>query len=536
MRRKINFMAILGVLVLPALFLGLPAQAAEPMRGGEMVTSYGQFPTHFNAAIKSGAATAGPAVQIFSSLVDFDSDWNPIPYTAESWEKSDDGLTYTFHLVEDAVFHDGKPVTAADVAFTFETVKKNHPFGLSMLGPVDRVEAVDAHTAVFKLSKPHPALLLALSPALFPILPEHVYGDGQPIQKHPANAAPVGSGPFELTEFKSGEYFILERNDAFFRDGRPYLDRVIGRRITDPSAVMIALKRGDVHYAGFNGGMRLKQIESLKKEKHVEVTDKGYAAIGAIYFLEFNLRLDKFKDVRVRQAIAHAMDLDFVTQKLHYGYSKKATGPIISRMPWYTEDVPMYEHNLEKANQLLEEAGFPKNEDGIRLTAKITWYPAEPDSMRTMGEYLKSQLKKAGIELELQPPADFPTWWKTVAAWDHELTMSNIYSYADPMIGVHRLYLCDNIKHVTWTNTSGYCNPELDKIMAAASTETDFDKRKALYEDFQQILKKDLPLIWTHEAPYNTIHHKSLMNVGEGIWGGLSPSDNIYWVDGKTPK
>jgi peptide/nickel transport system substrate-binding protein len=179
-------------------------------------------------------------------------------------------------------------------------------------------------------------MLLALSPPLFPILPEHLYGDGQTIQKHPANVEAIGSGPFKLAEFKAGEYFILERNDDFFRDGRPYLDRVIGRFIGDPSATMIALKRGDVHLAGFNGGMRLKQMESLRSESHIEVTDEGYAAIGAIYFLECNLRLDKFKNVRVRRAIAHAMDLDFVTQKLHDGYSKKATGPIISKMPWYT--------------------------------------------------------------------------------------------------------------------------------------------------------------------------------------------------------
>ena len=378
-------------------------------------------------------------------------------------------------------------------------------------------------------------MLLALSPALFPILPQHVYGDGQPIQKHPANVQAVGSGPFKLSEFKAGEYFILERNENFFRKGRPYLDRYIGRSISDPSAIMIALKRGDVHSAGFNGGMRLKQIESLKKLDHLTVTDKGYAAISAIYFLEFNLRVDKFKDVRVRRAIAHAVDLDFVTQKLHFGYSRKATGPINSKMPWYSSNVPMYEHDLEKANKLLDEAGYPKNDEGVRFTATITWFPAEPDSMQTMGEYMKSQLKKVGIELELRQPADFVTWWKTVAAWEHELTMSNIYSYADPMIGVHRLYLCDNIKHVTWANTSGYCNEELEKVMAQASTETDVTARKALYERFQQILKTDLPLLWTHEAPYYTIHHKHLMNMDTGIWGGLSPADIVYWKDGKTP-
>jgi peptide/nickel transport system substrate-binding protein len=535
MGTKRNSWAILCLALIVSATTLAAAQGSEIKRGGDMVNVFGQFPNHFNAAIMSGAATAGPAAQIFSSLIDFDNAWNPIPYTAESWKISEDGLTYTFNLVKRAVFHDGKPVTAADVAFTFDIVKNNHPFGGSMLGSVDRVETPDEHTVVFRLSKTNPAMLFALSPALFPILPKHIYDDGQPIQKHPANVKAVGSGPFKVAEFKAGEYFILERNENFFREGRPYLDRFIGRAITDPGAITIALRKGEAHSAGFNGGLRLRQIDTLKGADNLVVTDQGYDAIGVIYFLEFNLRHDKFKDVRVRRAIAHAVDLDFVTQKLHGGYSKKSTGPIHSGMPWYTADVPAYAFDLDKANTLLDEAGYPRKAGGVRFGATITWFPAEPDSMQTMGEYLKSQLKKVGIELELRPPADFVTWWKTVAAWEHEMTMSNIYSYADPVIGVHRLYRCDNIKHVTWTNTSGYCNPELDEVMAQASTATDAAARKALYARFQQILKNDLPLLWTHEGSYHTIYHKNLKNMNEGIWGGLSPADAIYWVDGKTP-
>ena len=114
--------------------------------------------------------------------------------------------------------------------------------------------------------------------------------------------------------------------------------------------------------------------------------------------------------------------------------------------------------------------------------------------------------------------------------------MSNIFSYADPMVGVHRLYLCDNQKHVVWTNTSGYCNPKLEEVMQKAATENNVEKRKALYVQFQQILTDDLPLIWTHEAPYQTIYSKDLRNVNTSVWGSMSPSDQLYWKDGKAPK
>ena len=191
---------------------------------------------------------------------------------------------------------------------------------------------------------------------------------------------------------------------------------------------------------------------------------------------------------------------------------------------------------LEKANQLLDEAGFPRKENGMRFSATISWYPSSPDNMVVMGEYLKSQLRKIGLDLELRPPADFGTWIKWVSGWEYDLTMNAIYSYGDPMVGVHRLYRCDNIKHVVWTNTAGYCNPELDDIMEKASIETDTAKRMDLYAKFQQILTKDLALVWTHEGTFSTLYHKDLRGVVGSIWGSMSPMDGIYWKDGHHPK
>ena len=538
MRRK-SWYTWLILLAAFTLVIGVSrGYAGSPKRGGDIISAYGQFPRHFNHGIQSGAATASPGTQIFAALVEIDQNFQPVPYLAKSWEISDDKLTYTFHLVEGATFHDGKPITSEDVAFSFETVKKNHSFGPSMLGPVDRVETPDKYTAVFKLSKPHPAMFIVTSPPLLPILPKHVYNeeDNGPIRKNPANTKPVGSGPFKLVEFKPGDYFILERYENYFKPGQPYIDRIIGRRIKDPNANFISLKKGDVHMTMFNSGLRLSQIEILKKVPHLVVSPKGYEAIAAVYFLEFNLRKDLFKDVRVRRAIAHAMDRNFLTQKLHRGYSRPATGPLHSSFPWYSGDVMKYDYNLEKANKLLDEAGYPRKAGGMRFSVSIDWYPGEPDSMDTVAEYLKPQLKKIGIDVKLNPPADFLSWYKRIAGWQHDLTMSNIFSYADPMVGVHRLYLCDNQKHVVWTNTSGYCNPKLEEVMQSAATETDVAKRKALYVQFQQILTEDLPLIWTHEAPYQSIYHKDLQDVFTSVWGSMSPSDKVYWKDGKMPK
>ena len=148
------------------------AQAASP---NTLVIATTQVPRHFNGAVQSGMATAMPSAQIFASPLRYDENWKPQPYLAQSWDVASDGLSVTLHLVKNALFHDGQPVTSEDVAFSIMAIKANHPFQ-TMLAAVDKVETPDPFTAVIRLSHPNPALLLAMSPALMPILPKHVYG------------------------------------------------------------------------------------------------------------------------------------------------------------------------------------------------------------------------------------------------------------------------------------------------------------------------------------------------------------------------
>ena len=223
------------------------AQTDKTPRGGTFKIIY-QEPTHLNMAIVSGTPTGVPGTQIFAGLLQFDEKFQPRPYLATKWDISPDGRTYTFHLQKGATFHDGKPITSADVAFSLETVTKNHPFGVAMFRAVDKVETSDPHVAVFKLKHPYPAFLAATHPLLLPIIPKHIYGEGE-IRKNPANIKPVGSGPFKFVEWKKGQHIILERNPNFFRKGQPYLDRIILEFITDPAARTVALETGATHFA-----------------------------------------------------------------------------------------------------------------------------------------------------------------------------------------------------------------------------------------------------------------------------------------------
>lgn len=502
---------------------GMLAQAAE--RGGTLVIGETQKPRHLNPAVQSGTATAVPGAQIFATPLRFDENWNPQPYLAESWEVADDGLAVTLTLRANAKFHDGKPITSEDVAFSIKTVQENHPFE-AMFAPVTAVETPDARTAILKLSHPHPAILLAMSSALLPIIPKHIYGDGQDPKSHPANSAPVGSGPFKLVEFKPGEHIILERNPDFFLEGKPYLDRIIIRHYKDAISLALAVDKGEVDMYPFLAGAR--DIERLKKNDNLVVTKDGYAAVGPVNWLAFNTKREPFDDVRVRKAIAYALDRNFVVNALQAGASTPATGPIANGSPFYTDDVEHYDVDLDKAATLLDEAGHPEK-DGTRFALTIDYLPGLPEQQKSIAEYLRSQLKKVGIDVTVRTAPDFPTWAKRVSSRDFDLTMDIVFNWGDPVIGVHRTYLCSNIKEgVIWSNTQSYCNPEVDALLEQAGQEQDPEKRKALYTQFQKIVVDEVPITYVNLMPYHTAYSKKIGNPPLTVWGTMAPLDEVY--------
>ena len=529
--RKLGLLGVTAILAGMAASGSLTGALAEtPKKGGTLLLGHDSL-RHLNPAIQSGNSTGIPGTQIFAGLIQLDDKFNAHPYLAKSWEVSADGLSYTFRLVENATFHDGKPVTSADVAFSLGVVKKNHPFGIAMFAAVDRVDTPDPKTAIIRLSVPHPALLPALSPVLMPVLPKHIYGDGQDIKKHPANSKPIGAGPFKFVEWKKGEHVILERNENFFRPGRPYLDRIVLKIYKEASMRRLALETGKIHYAAF-AGIRVASLPPLRKNPDLDFTTKGYGALGPTNYVEFNHRRAPLSDVRVRKAISHAIDRDFITQKLHLGVSTPLYGPFHHTSPWATDDLVKYDYDLDKARKLLDEAGLKPDANGVRakLTMEIPTF--HPDSMKSVGEFLKSQLHKIGLDITLRASPDFGTWAKRVSNWEHDMSMNAIWNYPDPVIGVHRAYLCTNQKKGTiWSNTEGYCNKRVDEILGKAAVETDFAKRKALYAEFQKIVTDELPFAWTNEEPYVTIYNKKVKNRPLSVWGAMQPMDEVYLSD-----
>ena len=436
-----------------------------------------------------------------------------------------DGLSLTLHLVKGAKFHDGTPITSEDVAFSIMAIKANHPFK-AMYAPVSGVDTPDPYTAVIRLSKPHPAILLCMSPVLCPIMPKHVYGTDPNIRQNPANKAPIGSGPFKFVEWKPGDYIMLEKNKDFFIKGKPHVDRVIIKIIPDMNNRVIAVERGEVDAMPFFDSLR--EVKRLSGDKNLVVTNKGYAGIGSLDWVAFNTGKKPFDDVRVRQAAAYAIDRNFFAKVIMMGLVTPSATPITPFSPFYTKDVNMYDVNLEKAKKLLDEAGYPVKADGTRFTVTVDYAPGSPTT-KMMAEYLKPQLAKVGIDAKIRISPDFGTWAERVSNYNFDITTDNVFNWGDPVIGVHRTYSSANIvKGVPFSNTQQYRNPKVDAIMEQAASEVDNEKRAKLYKEFQQIVMNDVPIYFMTTTAYHTIYNKRVGNVPASIWGFLAPYMDVY--------
>jgi len=519
-----------------ALLAVAPLQAAEPKRGGTLTFSYQPEPSALSTISTTAVPTALVSTKIFESLLEYEGgELKPMPGLAESWTMSADGRTHTFKLRGDVKFHDGKPLTSADVKFSVEKlVAPYHSRGKVYFGELEAVDAPDARTVVFKLKKPVPYFLKAFQPSETPILPKHLlesldFSDAKNVRQAEFMQKPVGTGPFMFKEWKKGSHVTLERNPNYWKKGRPYLDQVIFRVIPDGAARAIALETGELDLAPMNA-VPQADIARLGKLNHIQLSNEGAEGLGPLLWLEVNLREKPLSDVRVRKAISMAIDRKKVVDVMWYGQGKPATGPLVSGNPWYDKKLKPFEYNLQKANQLLDAAGYPRGANGTRfkMTQHFTPYG---ESFVRLAEYTKNELGKLGIVVETQS-ADMGGWLKAVYTdWSYQMTNNFTHNYSDPAIGTQRAFVSSNIrKGASFTNSMGYKNDKVDELFAKAAIEIDDGKRAAQLAEVQQILADELPVIFLVEIAYSHLFNKRVHGL---ITNGISMYSNwdSVWVD-----
>jgi peptide/nickel transport system substrate-binding protein len=493
-----------------------------PVAGGTLVIGSTQVPRHLNGTVQSGLATAVPGTQLNASPLLFDANFNPQPYLAESWEVSEDGLSVTLNLVEGAVFHDGEAITSEDVKFSIETARDNHPFK-TMFAPVTDVETPDDLTAIVNLSQPHPAILLAMSPGLLPIIPEHIFNDGQDMKEHPRNTEDfVGSGPFRLVEYEAGSVIRMEKFEDFFIPERPYLDEIIIQISPDPSTIVLGLEGGEIDLSTTLGSAA--NILRVRDNDELVLTAEGHEAIGPVNWLEFNVEDEVLSDVNVRQAIAYAVDREFLADVIEQGTVFPVTTGIVPASPFHNDGTEQYDTDLDKARQLLADAGYGEGE----LSIAVDYIP--PGQQAT-AEYVVQALQDIGIDASLNTSADFPSWAGRVSAGDHQMTVNQVWNWGDPVIGVHRTYLSSNRVGAIWTNNTGYENAEVDALFEKAGQALDRSERIALYSDAQAIIADEVPIHFLSTSPFWQALSPRVQNPPVGIWGTMSPMLDVWLAE-----
>ncbi|MBS7699871.1 MULTISPECIES: ABC transporter substrate-binding protein [unclassified Chelatococcus] len=474
----------------------------------EPSTLLAAFNTTAEVAVISGKMTEG--------LLTYDFNLKPQPQLATSWEVAPDGLTISFKLRDGVKWHDGKPFTSADVAYSImEILKKHHPRGRGVFAKVTAVETPDPLTAILKLSEPAPALMYALAAWESPMVPKHVY-DGTDVLKNPANNAPIGTGPFKFVEWQRGSHITLEKNPAYWETGKPLLDKIIVRFYAEPSARVAAFEVGELHLGG-EGPVPLNEVKRFQDNAKFKVEMRGIELTNNNDVLELNLRNPHLAKLPVRQALMHAIDRDAMRKTVWYGLAEELTGPIPKTLPhFYSADVPSYPYDIAKAEALLDEAGYPKGADGTRFKLTLVW-PNIGDTYGRAGQFLRQQLRKVGIELDLKP-GDVPSVIRRVYTdYDFDILILPCTVAADPSIGLQRFYHSAAIKQGTpFVNASGYHNPEMDEILSKASVELDPTKRATLFKRFQQIAMTDLPILPLARPIYVAIANAKVDNFVTG--------------------
>lgn len=468
--------------------------------GDTLVIAVTGDPGHFNPGITTGFNVHAITGSIFNGLVELDDNANPSPDLAESWAVSDDGTTYRFHLAKDVQWHDGEPFSSADVKFTFEEILLNYhsrtKSGLSdILGSID---TPDENTVVFNFNAPYAPLLQRLNSTEAPILPKHIYENVDDPQAAEENLNPIGTGPFKLAEYRIDDSIRLIRNENYFKEGLPHLDEVIFRVIPDQNTQLLALEAGEVDFIWrVPGG----EIERLREDENIQLysLNSGPGGGFCIPTLTFNLERDVFQDLRVRQAIAHAVEREQILQQVIFGQGKVATGPINSQMEFaYTDHVTAYAHDVDRANALLDEAGYEADNDGVRFTINLLLFP----SFIKYAEVIRENLGDAGINVEVTPLERSAFLPRVFGERDFDTNIISYCNNTDPSIGVSRMYLSTNIGDIPFSNGAAYVNPEIDELFAAAAQNPDTAARGEIYAQIQQLLTDELPYLWLVETKF----------------------------------
>ncbi len=505
----IHTLVVTVLVVLSVLGPAAPGFAA----GRDLVLGLSGDATSLNPVLATDSMSYIVEWPLFDSLLELDPSLNVRPLLAESWEVSKDGLIYTFKLKKGVKWHDGKPFTARDVAFTFysvldpkvttphrayfdalvgfpELTAKDNPKRPEELA-VRPIEVVDDHTVRFRLRYPSGSFLAVLVNPRAGIVPEHLL-KGVDLNTADFNRKPVGTGPFKFVEWRRGERLVMEANEQY-HGGRPALNRLIFRIIPDAVVLLQELKAGGVDFIEnppLTEVARLKQTAGLK----VLVADNtSYTYVG------WRQDLAPFNDLRVRRALNHAVDVPSIVREVLQGYAAISTGQFPPASWAFDPSVKPYAYDPNRAKALLAEAGFKPGPDGIlvkdgkRFSFSIRHDQAN-QSVKDTAVIVQEYLKRVGVEATLEA-LDWPTFVKKLFASEFEGIVVGWTNHHDPDPFAYTIWHSSQWKG---RNFAHYKNPRVDELLEQARRTAVVAERKRAYAEFSRVLMEDAPYVFLY--------------------------------------
>ena len=470
----------------------IPAEgkAAEPAYGDTIIEGSIGDASNLLPVLASDASSSEIAGLIYNGLVRYDKDLRLEGELAESWEVSADNLVITFHLRPGVKWHDGAPFSAEDVLFTYQTyIDPAVPTAYAEnYKQVDKVEVLDPLTLRVSYKKP---LARALVSWAVGIMPKHLLA-GQDVTKSPLSRAPVGTGPYKFVEWLPGEKIVLEANPDYF-EGRPWLNRVVYRIIPDESTMFLELKAGGLDMMGLTPLQYARQTDSADFSRRFN----KYRYLSFAYtYLGYNLKRPMFKDQRVRQALAFAINKQEIIDGVLLGLGQEATGPYKPGTWPYNAAVKRYPYDPARAKELLAEAGWGDS-DGDGILDKegqpfaFTIVTNQGNDQRTKsGEIIQRRFREIGVDVKLRViewasflkefinPGNFDA---TILGWTIPIDPDGYNVWHSSKTGPGEL------------NFVGFKNAEVDELLEKGRRTLDQAQRKVYYDRFQEILAEEQP-------------------------------------------
>lgn len=445
-----------------------------------VVIGMGTSPKTLDPRLSTDVASARVQQLLFNALIKKDKQSNLIPDLAESWTIVDD-KTYRFKLRKNVQFHDGTLLTARDIKANFDAVISESLASprKSAYDKLASISIIDDHTIVFETTEPFAPFLVNMILGILPEKEAEKIAQNESVQF-------IGTGPFKLNESSTDDQIVLDAFPDHFQ-GSPELDQVLFKVVPDDGIRLMELEKGSIDFIENN--VPPDALKSLRENPEFTVVS---APGTSYYYMGFNLRLTDLAtaDVTVRKALAMALNRAAVIEHILGGLASAATSLLPASHWAFNPDIPSIPFDPVKAGELLDQAGYPLNEDGVRF--QIEFKVSQNKQSRKLAEIIQSQWAAIGVTVKIQS-LEWGTFYSDIVKGNFQSYVLSWVGVTDPDI-YHSIYHSHAVPP-NGRNRAHYSNPELDILLDTARTELDPNKRRQLYFEVQQIISQDLPCV-----------------------------------------